>query len=127
MNIICIEPDVVLARQYKKVLGGHNAVTVRLCLDPQVATHLIDEQKPDVIIMELQLAPLSGFAFINELRSYEDLSTIPIVIYSSVPKESFAVSAQTWQSLGVERYFYKAKDSVHKVAQFVLRETGQHA
>ena len=119
MNILCIEPDVVLARAYKKVFERGNNDTLTLCLDPQAAIEQIDIKKPDVIVMELQLAPLSGFAFLHELRSYEDFSDIPVVIYSSVPKESFKAHKATWQSLGVRRYFYKATDSLQKVAEFV--------
>jgi DNA-binding response OmpR family regulator len=119
MNILCIEPDVVLAKAYKKVFTKDSKGQVVLCLDPQAAIEQIDAKKPDVIVMELQLAPLSGFAFLHELRSYEDFNTIPVVIYSSVPKESFTSNKTTWKTLGVEKYFYKATDSVQKVASFV--------
>lgn len=119
MNIVCIEPDVVLAKAYKKVFSKNSKGAVVLCLDPQAAIEQIDTKKPDVIVMELQLAPLSGFAFLHELRSYEDFNDIPVVIYSSVPKESFSSNTTTWKTLGVNKYFYKATDSVQKVAAYV--------
>jgi DNA-binding response OmpR family regulator len=121
MNILCIEPDVVLAKAYKKVFSRSSEDTVILCLDPQAAMEQLDVKMPDVIVMELQLAPLSGFAFLHELRSYEDFNEIPVVIYSSVPKESFTNNKKTWKTLGVEAYFYKATDSVQKVAKFIHR------
>jgi DNA-binding response OmpR family regulator len=119
MNIVCIEPDVVLAKAYKKVFTKDSKDSVVLCLDPQAAIEQIDTKKPDVIVMELQLAPLSGFAFLHELRSYEDFNDIPVIIYSSVPKESFSSNKTTWKTLGVDKYFYKATDSVQKVATYV--------
>ena len=119
MKIVCIEPDVVLARQYKKVLSSQSENHVVICLDPQIAIDLIDQQRPDVIIMELQLIPLSGLAFLHELRSYEDLHDIPVIIYSAIPKDSFRADAQTWKDMGVKGYFYKVEDSIHKVARAI--------
>lgn len=121
MNILCIEPDIVLAREYKKALVSTKTDTCRICLDPQSAIEQIDVEKPDVIIMELQLAPLSGFAFLQELRSYEDFSDIPVIIYSSVPQESFSDSASSWRALNVSHYFYKATTSIEIVAKHIRR------
>ena len=119
MNIICIEPDVVLAKVYQQAFTQGGEHSCKMCLDPQAAIEQIDTQKPDIIVMELQLAPLSGFAFLQELRSYEDLTDIPVVIYSSVPQESFAASSDVWRTWGVRRYFYKPATSINKVAAFV--------
>ncbi len=121
MNILCIEPDVILAREYKKALITKDTDSCRICLDPQAAIEQIDEQKPDIIIMELQLAPLSGFAFLQELRSYEDFSDIPVVIYSSVPQESFISATSSWRALNIQQYFYKATTSVATVAKYIHR------
>lgn len=125
MNIICIEPDVVLAKVYQQALTKGGEHSCRMCLDPQAAIEQIDIKKPDSIVMELQLAPLSGFAFLQELRSYEDLADIPVVVYSGVPQESFAASTEVWRTLGVKRYFYKPTDSIDKVAAYV--HAGSHA
>ena len=121
MNILCIEPDIVLAREYKRALVRTDDDECRICLDPQAAIEQIDVQKPDVIIMELQLAPLSGFAFLQEFRSYEDFSDIPVIIYSSVPRESFAASASSWRALNVNHYFYKATTSIATIATYIQR------
>jgi DNA-binding response OmpR family regulator len=114
MNILCLEPDVILARQYQKILTKNNH-NVTICLDPQAAIEKIDQHKPDAIIMELQLAPLSGLAFLHELRSYDDFMEIPVYVYSCIPNESFKADVQTWSDLGVIKYFYKATDDINTV------------
>lgn len=118
MNVLCIEPDIILAREYKKAFCFTPSDVCRICLDPQAAIEQIDAQVPDVIIMEIQLAPLSGFAFLQELRSYEDFSHIPVVVYSSVPQESFTESASSWKALNVSKYFYKATTPLDVVARY---------
>lgn len=122
MNILCLEPDVILARQYQKIINLNNH-KVTICLDPQAAIEKIDQQKPDAIIMELQLAPLSGLAFLHELRSYDDFIGIPVYVYSSIPEESFRADKQTWTDLGVAKYFYKATHTINIVISYIERET----
>lgn len=122
MNIICVEPDNLLAKVYQKTFVGDAKDVVRICPDPQGALDQIDAQKPDYIVLEPQLAPLSGFAFLHELRTYEDFRNIPVIIYSSVPKESFSVGKAAWEALGVTHYFYKAVDTPQKVARVLHGE-----
>ena len=121
MNVLCIEPDIILAREYKKAFRFTTSDFCRICLDPQAAIEQIDAQVPDVIIMEIQLAPLSGFAFLQELRSYEDFSHIPVVVYSSVPQESFTESTSSWKALNVNKYFYKATTPLDVVARYAQK------
>lgn len=66
---------------------------------PQVAMDVIDEFAPDVIVLDMLLATETGVALLNELRSYDDLSSIPVVVCSSLSELSmdhlrpFGVSA----------------------------------
>lgn len=113
-RVLLIEPDRILAKVYfsQFVLAGFDVVVVA---DGQAAVHEIDAEKPSVIVMEPQLAAHSGVEFLHELRSYEDWADIPVLIYSSVPKEVFKVSDSVWQRLGVVRYFYKPKSTAKQI------------
>lgn len=119
MRVLLIEPDKILAKTYVQqfLLAG---LDVTLARDGQTAVHEIDAQKPDVLVIELQLGAHSGIEFLHELRSYEDWAGIPVIINSSVPKEAFAVSEAAWERLGVVRYFYKAKTSAKQLIGAIL-------
>jgi DNA-binding response OmpR family regulator len=119
MSLLLIEPDKLLANVFTTELKKHN-FKVWHFFDAQTAIEYMDTNLPDMIIMELQLAPISGVSFLYELRSYEDFCSIPIVIYSSIPKESFKLTDKDWLELGVVKYFYKSKISIQKVASFAL-------
>lgn len=121
MRVLVIEPDKILADNYHQVLSSVGFSTA-VFFDPQSAVEEMDAKLPDIIIMELQLAPLSGLAFLYELRSYEDFMAVPVIVYSSVPKESFNLADKQWQHLGVNKYFYKSKISIHKVASYAKGE-----
>jgi DNA-binding response OmpR family regulator len=118
MNILLIEPDTVLAKTYQTVLQ-ESGLNARYCHDGQHAVYLIEEQKPDAIILEPLLAAHSGIDFLHEFRSYEDWVDIPVFILSSVPEYSYGVDQKTWDRLGVKRYFYKPNTSVRHIAGII--------
>jgi CheY-like chemotaxis protein len=45
---------------------------------------LIDEWRPDALLLDMLLAGETGVALLNELRSHDDLATLPVVVCSSV-------------------------------------------
>lgn len=114
MNIILIEPDAILARQYEKAFTNAG-VNVRVVYDAQSALGDIDRLTPDVVVMEMQLSGHSGVEFLHEFRSYEDWSNIPIVVHSSVPEYALGVDDKIWRRFGVDRYFYKPKTSLQQL------------
>lgn len=114
MRVLIIEPDKMLAKMYVQQLlvAGFE---VAGAYDGHTAVELIDAQKPDVILLEPQLAGHSGIEFLHEFRSYEDWANIPVIIHSSVPKESFGGDQVAWERLGVVRYFYKPKTTAKQI------------
>lgn len=118
MKVLILEPDKILANNYKTVFINAGLEPV-ICYDPQLAVEYMDNNMPDAIVLELQLAPHSGVAFIHELRGYEDFANIPVIVYSSVPKDSFKIDTKGWQSLGIIKYFYKSRIPADKVASFI--------
>ena len=114
MKVLIIEPDVVLAKQYEKAFIAAG-VDVHLSSGAQTAVMSVDEQKPDVVVLELQLAGHSGIEFLHEFRSYEDWADIPVIIHSSVPDYVIGADTKVWKRLGVVRYFYKPKTSLQQL------------
>lgn len=114
MNILIIEPDIILAEAYKKAFEAAG-VAVKLCADAQSAIIAIDEQLPKAVILEIQLAGHSGIEFLQEFRSYEDWSDIPVYIHSNVPEYVVNNNPNTWKTYGVKRYFYKPQTSMQQL------------
>ena len=117
-RILLIEPDQLLGQLYAQRLsrGGYK---VRLCSQAQQAVDLIDKQRPDLIILELQLADHSGVEFIYECRSYPEWQTIPIVIHTLVPPNVFSINDLQMKNLGIVQYLYKPSTSLLKLNQVV--------
>lgn len=114
MKVLIVEPDHILGIAYKKAFIDAGLAT-RLASNAQVAIACIDETKPDILVLEIQMASHSGVEFLHELRSYEDLNDVPVVIYSAVPEYAYGIDAKTWGNFGVVRYFYKPKTNINQL------------
>jgi DNA-binding response OmpR family regulator len=120
-RIIMLEPDVVLAKTYREVLeqAGHE---VCVCREAQEAVFSVDDAKPAVILLELQLVGHSGIEFLYELRSYADWRDIPVIILSNVPPYEFNSNAELLRgTLGVKEYCYKPQTSLAEILALANR------
>ena len=118
-RIILVEPDRPLAEIYRQTLAddGHEVV---VCAGAQAAVSAADADRPDMVILELQLVEHSGIEFLYEFRSYPEWQAIPVIIHSWVPPAEFADSRQLLgQELGVDTYLYKPRTTLSQLASSV--------
>ena len=66
----------------------------------------MNDPLPDVVILDLLLNGPTGFEILNEMQSYPELSSVPVVIVSSVVMP--AEDAEALECYGVCRSFDKA-------------------
>jgi DNA-binding response OmpR family regulator len=115
MKILIIEPDKILAQTYAIALhaAGHQPIC---CTNAQTAIFAADAQRPDVVLLELQLVSHSGIEFLYEFRSYSEWQDIPVIIHSQVPPAEFIDSYEMLQKeLGVVDYLYKPHITLAKL------------
>jgi DNA-binding response OmpR family regulator len=118
-NILLIEPDRLLAESYFTALSGagHH---VMACAGAQTAVLVADRQRPDLVILELQLVEHSGIEFLYEFRSYPEWQDIPVIAHSLVPAAEFQTSRRLLQEeLGVMTYLYKPHTSLRQLIDTV--------
>lgn len=112
MKILLVEPDPALASNISQLLKrrGHQ---VDWSPTAQAALHLADQNTPDVLILEPQLAVHGGIEFMHEFRSYPEWEAVPAILFSGL-----AVKDQTvWQRLGIDRFLYKPTTSLKHLAE----------
>lgn len=61
---------------------------VRVASNALDGIELVDDFKPDVIVLDVLLDGSTGFALLNELKTYDDTQEIPIILQSNLA-ESF--------------------------------------
>lgn len=117
--LLYIEPDIVLAQTYSAALvhAGHS---VHICRSAQAGIEAADEQRPDAVILELQLVAHSGLEFLYEFRSYADWRGVPVIVLSHVPQGEFDGSQELLAGhLGVRAYLYKPRTSLRRLLRAV--------
>lgn len=106
-HILLVEPDVPLATIYQAALQ-QSGYSVAHCTMAQQAIICADNQRPDLILLELGLTAHGGIEFLYELRSYADWRNVPVIIVSHVPPEELRDSRVLLTAkLGIEVYHYK--------------------
>lgn len=118
MNILLIEPDAKLAGIYQAALqqAGHK---VRHASRAQDAVHEADESKPDIVLLELQLAKHNGIEFIYEFRSYSEWQNVPIILMTMVAPHSLGITAEMLKQLGIIDCLYKPATNLRKLVAVV--------
>lgn len=118
-RILMIEPDSKLAGVYAAALQlrGHD---VDMCRLAQEAISQADACKPDLVLLELGLTAHGGIEFLYEFRSYADWRTVPVIIVSHIPADSFSGSRDVLErQLGVTAYHYKPRLSLRTLVSEV--------
>lgn len=103
-----LEDDHDLGGMYASQLrqDGH---TVIMLDDAQDALDYLHRKPVDVVILDLMLPIHNGFAFLYEMRGYEDWHDVPVMILSNLQKRDFPVSEQLLRHLGVRDILCKSR------------------
>lgn len=120
MHVLLIEPDLILAKTYKKALE-RIGYAVSHEADAQSAINAADLQKPNVVLLEMQLAVHSGAAFLYEFRSYSDWFDVPVVLHTLIPTERLQPFERSLRELGVHDILYKPETTLQSLLSVVVK------
>ncbi len=79
--IFVIEDDRGWENYYRKILKSYE---MEFFHDGVAAIAEMDERVPDLVILDILLTGPTGFAVLNEMRSYPELAGVPVIIVTSV-------------------------------------------
>ena len=118
-NVLLIENNSVLAQVYVRSLE-HAGFKVRLEADAQQAIHAADIQKPDVVVMEMQLPGRNGIEFLQEFRSYTDWRKIPVVVHTMLPLDVInRIQYALERDFGIKDILYKPRTGLQDLVNIV--------
>ncbi len=111
--ILVVEDDPIL-----KNLLGHNFADKYQTLyanDGKQAISLLEEKKPKLMLLDLMLPTMDGFAVLSAIRSRTDeLKDVPIIVVSNLGQESDREKAK---GLGATEYLVKAEVSIEEIVE----------
>ncbi len=83
--IFIIEDDRGWENYYRRILKSYE---LEFFHDGVEAIAAMNEVVPELVILDILLTGPTGFAVLNEMRSYSDLAKVPVVIITSVDIKS---------------------------------------
>jgi CheY-like chemotaxis protein len=100
-TILIIDDDPVLVRVLEQAFENEGYRTVSACDGAQALKKLQDEH-PDLIILDIQMPKIHGYTFIFELRKLDGGQNIPILILTANQGMKDVFTAE-----GVKEYLLK--------------------
>ncbi len=89
----------------------------------QDAIQSADDQKPNLVVLELQLADHDGLEFLYEFRSYAEWQQIPAIVLSNLPPPALAaIEKVLYQDLGVKRCLYKPRTTLDQLIKAIAEQ-----
>lgn len=101
--ILCVEDEKLSAEAVRRTLN-YAGFEVRVAGTAAAALEIMQEKRPDLVLLDLLLPDVNGYSFIDLLRDYEDLERIPIVIVSGCASPE---AQSLGKELGARSYLIK--------------------
>jgi DNA-binding response OmpR family regulator len=118
-KILFIEDDPLIVKIYSTRLkaDGHEVDSAENGEDGLKVAY---EKKPDIVVLDVMMPKMDGFAVLEKLRADEFFKTKPILMYSNLNNEEEIVRAK---KMGVTEFIVKANLSptqmVVKIEQYI--------
>ena len=121
-KILIIEDDIVLSRMYQKKFE-HEGFQVAAAYSGGEGLQKAPMEKPDVILLDIMMPAVDGFAVIRSLKKDETTKDTPIIILTNLGTSQIFIDEA--KRLGVKEYLIKYKTSSKEVVEAVKRALGK--
>ncbi len=112
-SILVIEDDPILKNLLGHAFSGKYDTVY--ASDGNEALALFDQHKPSLVLLDLMLPSMDGFAVLESIRSRTDeTKNTPVIVVSNLGQDSDRERAKT---LGANDYLVKANVSVEEIIE----------
>lgn len=81
-KILVIDDDLEIVELLRKRLEAHQ-YTVITAADGAAGFHLLQEDRPDLVVLDIVMPHMDGYTFVQELKRSADLKKMPIIIITA--------------------------------------------
>lgn len=121
-KILLAEDEKMIADMYstKFTLEGYEVVTAR---DGAEALAMAKSEKPDIILLDIIMPKLDGFAALKSIREDAILKSTPVILLTNLGQED---DIKKGKQLGADDYFVKANHSPQEIVEKVKTVLAKH-
>lgn len=120
-KILFIEDESALQRAATTVLSDEG-YAVLSALDGEVGIRLAQDERPDLILLDIILPKKNGFEVMEELKKDERTSRIPVIILSNLAENTDLEKAL---ALGATTYLVKINYKLEEVVEKIKNILGK--
>jgi two-component system, chemotaxis family, protein-glutamate methylesterase/glutaminase len=133
LHVLVVDDSAVVREVLIAVLSQEPGVHVVTAADPLIAMIKMARQRPDVIVLDLEMPRMSGLAFLRKIMSE---SPIPVVVCSAYVGDRAALGLQALDegalelvakpNIGVREFLYESAvlliDAIHAAAKSKVKQ-----
>jgi DNA-binding response OmpR family regulator len=117
-TVAIIEDDIAIAQMYR-IKFEAEGYDVESAENGQEGLQLIEEVKPDIVLLDLMMPVMTGEELLKELRKQDWGKKIKIIVLTNMGEQEAPVALK---DLDVLRYIVKAEMTPRQVAEVVKQE-----
>jgi len=103
VTVMVVDDSITVRKVTSRLLERHN-MTVLTAKDGVDAVAKLQEQVPDVMLLDIEMPRMDGYELARHMRNSPDLADVPIIMITSRTGEKHRARAF---ELGVDRYLGK--------------------
>lgn len=101
-RILAVDDAAIILQRITDILGKYyEVITVN---SGSRALRYLQEEKPDLILLDIRMTPKDGFETLREIRAMEDRADIPVIMLTGVEDKRFVMEGI---NLGICDYVLK--------------------
>lgn len=104
-------------RNYYEVITVNSGVRALKCLK---------ERKPDLILLDIQMAPMDGIKTLQEIRAMKDMEDIPVIMLTGVEDKDIVMESA---KLGICDYIlnpFSSSELLKRIRRAFQQESQKH-
>lgn len=114
-KILLVEDDVLLRDMYSAKFG-REGYDVHKAENGSEGVKMARELKPDVILLDIIMPKMDGFAALKELRKKAETKDIPVILLTNLGQDQ---DIEKGKKLGADDYFIKANHTPTEIVEKV--------
>lgn len=120
LTVMIIEDELLLNDAYAQVLGSAKIKLLR-AYNGQEAIDLLQDNTPDIILLDLRMPVMDGIAFLKKIRPKESMPDVKIIVFSNYDDQKEIDEAF---KLGAMHYMLKAWATPDELLKLIQEVNG---
>ena len=120
IKILVIDDDPVIRHLLLRILS-REGYEVHLAVNGKEGLSVFKRIKPDIIILDIKMPVMDGFAFMNRFKAHFDIRATPVIVLSSLEDQQ-----EVFQHEGINDYIikpFKSAQLLRKIRQRLRQKT----